>query len=368
MTGTDVMILLDHFGTGGVERVACHVANALTRKGLRVEMVVLDTRGPVRALLDAEVRQTCLGGIRALPRGLRLCAAIPALARHIARARPAVVHSPGNHTHVASALALALSGARAAFVPKITNPLFKRGSGAAQRWVRRRFYASVFAGSQAIIALSEASAREIRDIAPPGVGDRVRLVHNPYVQLAPRDEAHPVPRAKPPVILSVGRLSRQKDQGTLLRAAALLKDRDWQLRLFGEGPDRSALELLAAELGIADRVMFGGYVSDLTSEYAEAGVFALSSRWEELPAVLFEALAQGCPVVTTASSPAIAAMLKDIGGQAPVPVGDVTALARAMAAVLDGTVSAVSPEMLRPYDIDTAGEEHARLFAALVSR
>src|SRR3546814_1204931 len=95
-------------------------------------------------------------------------------------------------------------------------------------------------------------------------------------------------RAAPatPLILSVGRLSRQKDYPTLLRAAAMLVHRPWRLRICGIGPDRKALLALAERLGIADRVEFSGFVADMAPHYSEATVMALSSRWEDLPATL----------------------------------------------------------------------------------
>src|SRR3546814_14888283 len=74
---------------------------------------------------------------------------------------------------------------------------------------------------------------------------KTTFLHNPYVSDA-MIARNPI-RAAPatPLILSVGRLSRQKDYPTLLRAAAMLVHRPWRLRLCGVGPDRKALLALA---------------------------------------------------------------------------------------------------------------------------
>lgn len=366
MSGTDVAIVMDHFGSGGVERVAVHVANGLAARGMQVEMVVLEASGPVRSLLSPAVKVTALGGPRGLPRGLRLLAAVPRLARHFAQTRPAIVHSPGNHMHVAAALASRLAGRSSAFVPKITNPILKHGMGATKRAVRSRFYAWVFREAPAIVVLSPPGLDDVARIAPE-CRARTRILHNPYIRIGGLGT---VARraADPPVILSVGRLAPQKDQGTLLEAAARLRDRPWTLRIFGKGPDEAALRARASALGIADRVVFGGFVDDLSPQYAEASVFALSSRWEELPAALIEAMASGCPAVTTASSPAIVAMLAQVGARPASPVGDVAALADSLRAALDGQVPPVDPASLRAYDIEAACEEHAALFAAVLGR
>src|SRR3546814_8298683 len=94
----DVAILLDHFGEGGVERVACHLANGLQRSGFQVEMVVLRDSGPVRSLLNGDVSVHILKTWSGLPRGARLLAAVPDLARYLRDRKPALLHSPGNHT------------------------------------------------------------------------------------------------------------------------------------------------------------------------------------------------------------------------------------------------------------------------------
>ena len=58
----DIAILLDHFGSGGVERVACLLASGLAERGLAVEIVVLADEGPARALLSDKVAVRVLGG------------------------------------------------------------------------------------------------------------------------------------------------------------------------------------------------------------------------------------------------------------------------------------------------------------------
>src|SRR3546814_11209451 len=83
---------------------------------------------------------------------------------------------------------------------------------------------------------------------------------------------------------------------TLLPYTSLFRS----LRIRGIGPDRKALLSIAERLGIADRVEVSGFVADMAPHYSEATVMALSSRWEDLPATLIEAMACGCPVVSTA--------------------------------------------------------------------
>jgi glycosyltransferase involved in cell wall biosynthesis len=100
------------------------------------------------------------------------------------------------------------------------------------------------------------------------------------------------------VVLSVGRLSREKGQEYLLRAAAA-GARNVRLVVVGDGPDRPYLEKLAASLGLASRVTFAGLINDVAPYYGLADVFALPSLSEGSPNALLEAMAWGLPVVAT---------------------------------------------------------------------
>ena len=90
-----------------------------------------------------------------------------------------------------------------------------------------------------------------------------------------------------------------KNQAMLLEAVAAMTARDAQLTLVGDGPDRSACEQLARELGIAERVTFAGTSADTSEVYGAWDGFVLSSRTEQMPLVVLEAMASGLPVVST---------------------------------------------------------------------
>ena len=98
---------------------------------------------------------------------------------------------------------------------------------------------------------------------------------------------------------------------------------------------RMELEALARELGVADDVALPGFVLNPFPYMARASLFVLSSAWEGLPGVLIEALACGCPVVST-DCPSGPAEILDGGTYGPlVPVGNERALAEAMLSVLN---------------------------------
>jgi glycosyltransferase involved in cell wall biosynthesis len=98
-----------------------------------------------------------------------------------------------------------------------------------------------------------------------------------------------------PVIGSVGRLTDQKGYDLLLRALPGLTPA--RLVLVGDGPRRPALEALAVELGVAERLQITGWVDDAPARLGDFDVFALPSRWEGMPLGILEAMHAGLPVV-----------------------------------------------------------------------
>jgi glycosyltransferase involved in cell wall biosynthesis len=142
----------------------------------------------------------------------------------------------------------------------------------------------------------------------------------------------------PPVLLAVGRLTAQKDFPTLLRAFARVRRvRPARLVILGEGRERTRLEALVRELGVAADVALPGFVINPLPYMKRAAALVLSSVYEGLPCVLIEAMACGCPVVSTDCPSGPAEILERGRYGALVPVGDVEAMAKAIHAALDGS-------------------------------
>jgi glycosyltransferase involved in cell wall biosynthesis len=268
---------------------------------------------------------------------------LAALADYAARTRPDAMLAFLNYPSVVLALLRPLTDARIRRVVSIQNHISTAAERSRSRWVRsvpdlmRRLLRDV----DAIAAASRGVGADVASLAGPAA-DRVRVIYNPgyraeVASLASEPSKHAwLDAPGPPVVLAAGKLKPQKDFPTLLRAfAALRRERPVRLVVLGEGSDRDALVALAKELGVAADVDFAGFVRNPYAFYARASVFALSSAWEGFGNVVAEALACGCPVVST-DCPSGPAEILD-GGRFGrlVPVGDAAALAAALAATLD---------------------------------
>ena len=207
------------------------------------------------------------------------------------------------------------------------------------RWLRRarRAYPHV----DAAVGISRGVASELT--ATIGVSiDRVRTIYNPVVSETlvrsfdqPAD--HPwLDNPGPRVILAAGRLSKHKNFSTLLIAfSRVLNHCPARLIVLGKGRLRPLLESQAKELQIAEHVDFPGFVRNPHAFMAKASLFVLSSRYEGLPSVLIEAMACGCPVVSTDCRYGPDEILEDGRWGELVPVDDATALSEAMLRTLD---------------------------------
>lgn len=116
--------------------------------------------------------------------------------------------------------------------------------------------------------------------------------------------ACPARAGRPFVLGTAGRLNRQKAQHLLLRLGALLVQSGLDARLIiaGRGEREAELKALAAELGLADRVEFPGFLEDLAPFWAGIDLFVLPSLWEGFGNVVIEAGLARKPVFAFAVS------------------------------------------------------------------
>lgn len=139
-----------------------------------------------------------------------------------------------------------------------------------------------------------------------------------------------------PVVGSIGRLSAQKGHRYLLDAAAQVLARRPEARflIVGDGDLSEELKSQAALLGILPQVLFVGHRSDIPLVLGTIDVLCISSTYEGTPLTLFEAMASGKPIVSTAVD-GCREVLKDGLTGVLVPPRDPGALAEALLRVLD---------------------------------
>jgi glycosyltransferase involved in cell wall biosynthesis len=227
--------------------------------------------------------------------GIKIIASVAALAKLRRRGwAPDVVHA---HEYGAVPVALALGALARA--PVVVSEHY---SGFAldtlpEREQRRARWA--FERSRLVCPVSRNLAGHLQALAPRAKIEPVPNVVDTDV-FAPNGTSHD---AAPPRLITVGALVEIKGHRNLVTALARLRTagRSMRLDVVGDGPLRAELEKLAADVGVADLIVFHG-VKDKAAVAAalrQADVFVLPSLWENLPCALLEAMSAGLPVVAT---------------------------------------------------------------------
>jgi len=328
-------------GTGGTQR---QVVEYLKRSG---------PGGPVRLLVlfdsgDRFLRELERSGIepvilargcrtsrlgRAAVRFLPNTTALIALTARLRASQPSCVVS-----WLFQANVIAASAARLAGVPRVVASVRNMSTWKSWPGFRRWWYwpADRLTAplNDVIFANSRAAANDfVRwtrlpdlpvEVVPNGL-DIDALLAAPYADARQR---HCLPNDVP-ILLTVGRLSFEKDHETLLRSCARLAIRTqrWHLLVVGHGVLETCLRQLVDDLGIQSRVTFTGRVDDPQSYYRAATLFVLSSRIEGLPNALIEAQVFGVAAVTTDCGGARDIVVAGQTGRV-VPIGAEDALAR----------------------------------------
>jgi len=230
-----------------------------------------------------------------------------------------------------------------------------RGAGTDRRrlfpFLVRKFYP----WADGIVAVSRGVALDL-ETSSGTPARRMHILPNPVLtpELASKAREaldHPwFGVGEPPVVLGVGRLSKQKDFATLIRAFdRVRRQRTARLVILGDGPERASLEALIAELALADQALLPGFASNPFAYMARAGVFVLSSAWEGMPGALIQAVASGAPVVATDCESGPREVLQGGRYGRLVPVGDPTAMAEAILATLQQPRTAVPFEAVERF-------------------
>lgn len=303
-------IVIHSLDGGGAERTAARMADDWSEMGHSVTLITLDSADSDRFRLLPTVNRRALdvmgpssNPLAALQNNLRR---ISALRSAIADESPDRVVSLTDKTNVVT-----LAACRKLNVPVVvaerTDPRHHR-IGRIWSHLRKRFYRQA-----AALVVQTGAVRDalrpmmagrpiyvIPNLVGPRKGAGVHLPERPgecFAQMSP--DPISVPDRKR--VVGMGRLSHEKGFDLLVRAFAMTVQRrpQWDLVIYGEGPDRKRLERLAEESSLTERVFLPGWTDAPDEAFKSADLFVLPSRYEGFPNALLEAMAAGLAVISS---------------------------------------------------------------------
>ncbi len=334
---------------GGAERSMANLANELGDFGFPVDFLVLQKGGEFEKLLNDKVRLISLNVSRALT-------APGPIGQYLDQETPYAIFSALEHMNVAVYRAWRGNRKKTKFVPTIRNHISRESeTGGLLKKIELKWAGIAYRKATQVVAVSEGVARDAETTLglPSGL---VKVIYNPVINQNLLDLAQQKPQhswllqKEIPVILGVGRLNPQKDWPTLIKACVLVRaTRPIRLLILGEGDLRGELEKQIAEANAGDWINLPGFCQNPFAEMANCTLFVLSSQFEGLPGVLIQALACGCPVVSTDCPSGPSEILQ--GGRLGrlVSVGDEKALAEAILSTLNSPFP-VEKEVLMPFE------------------
>jgi glycosyltransferase involved in cell wall biosynthesis len=313
-----ITVFVEDFGATGVVRNAIAIAGRLADDGHEVTLLAAKPDGVLRDTVPSGVTSEAL--LEEDPKGERKAVmrrAFRPFRAFVAREKPDVVFSAGNHGHMLVLPGTWLSPCRT--IVRISNDLNHRGRTTDARpwrqWRRRLKFRTILTLADRVVLVSAKLLHQVTALDPKLASKAVVIPNGVDLAMIEERAAEHIPDGLfdgVPVVLAMGRLVRQKNFMTLLEAIAIARrSTNLRLVLIGKGPLRAGLLAKARDLGIADAVRLVDPVTNPFPLMKHAAVMVLPSWWEGSSNVLLEAIACGTPVIASRTAGNAAEILAD---------------------------------------------------------
>ncbi|CUH74958.1 glycosyltransferase [Tropicibacter naphthalenivorans] len=352
-----------HLETGGIERNTVQLLGPLRDRGIRTVLFLQAAHGELLSALPEGQEVVDLGGKRML-------GTARALARALRDHPVDLLYTATNALNISALLAARMMARPPQILVGEHFPLGSflatRKSAALRLAVMRMFYP----GAVGFVAPSQPILDEHQQIlgrrCPP-----TYVLPNPVIQEVLPARTQP-DRARR--IVSLGRLSPDKDFALALRAFAVLlrSDPEAQFTIYGQGAERDNLIALTRELGIEANVSMPGVTRDVPKALAEADLYLCSSYAEGFGNAVLEAQAAGMPVVSVDCPIGPRILLEDGKSGCLVESRDPEVLGAALTQFAADpkarhTAALNAREFAKGYSIDASADAHAALFRKLAN-
>lgn len=325
-------------GVGPITNNNFRFSQELIKLGHKIDLVGTEVQESTWKHAPESIRVISLGSQTSV-------GAIVPLVGYLKKERPDYILPSGAPLHIVSAVAKFISKSKTKVYTRthIEMTEYMKERGFLNREVLRFLLRLTRNAADGHLAASRGAADNLAKVLGFPL-DSVKVLYNPPIDddllaLSYRDLVHPwISDRRVPVLVCVARLVEQKGLDTLIEAIKLVRaSRDVRLIIIGEGQLRRVLSEQAVELGVQNIIDFYGHVDNPFAFMRQADLFVLSANYEGFANVVAEALACGCPVVSTDAPSGPREILADGEFGTLVPIKEPIALSSAILAALQTT-------------------------------
>ena len=364
-----IAFLLPDLEWSGLGRVAVNLAKEISSRGISVDLVVGSATGVFLKEIPPQIRIVDFER-QIQPRLQSALKILLPLRRYLQIEKPTALVCYLYTCNVVTLMAKMLVRSKVKLVLVEQIILYEKQEKKQQK-LQERFLPILmrwlYPSADKVVACSQGLARDLEIYLGFNHG-KIDVIYNPVIDEKLAEKAnlfveHPwFNKGEIPVVLGAGRLVRQKDFATLIRAFALVKkEQKVRLVILGEGQLKNQLLTLVGQLNLENDVVILDFVENPYAYMAKSAVFVLSSGWEGFGNVVAEALAAGAPVVST-NCPSGPAEILDNGKYGElVAVGNSQGMAEAILRVLSGKVRSVDSAWLEQFTLRYSAQKYLEL-------
>lgn len=367
-----IALVIGSLQGGGAERVMATLANAWDERGVQVVLITLRDQNADVYTVNDSVERVVIGltgesqhfwqkitnnwrRIRAMRKILREC-------------NPDVVLSFMTEHNIRTIAACMCTGYKVV----VSDRIFIKNKRLNRAW--SLFFRPAYRQAGAVVAQTTDNAAELEDrLARP-----VHVIPNPIREVCHDEWVEDwffALKNNGPVLLAMGRLTRQKGFDLLIEAFGRVSvdNPSWTLLILGEGVERPALERQIACEGLNGKVVMPGFVNEPHRIVERVDAFALSSRFEGMPNVLMEAMGAGIACISFDCKTGPRDLIRDGDNGLLVPAENVEALADALGQVMADDVlrrklGNAATDVRERYSLDAVVEKWNILFKEIGAR
>lgn len=361
MKNKHIAIFIPTLAGGGAEKAMLSLAEGLLSRGYMVDLLIKQKYGALISDIPDSLNVINFN-VPVMRNTLR------PLRQYIKKKKPDVLISALNLSNLVAILGTRMLKRKPRVIITV-HGLISREEVIYQKLLDRVLFGFFFPQADRIVGVSEVCVQDmISYLHLPE--SKVKVIYNPILDAEfdlKVDQPFRIDRLleeNKKIILNIGRLEPVKDHYTLLQAFKLIRNNfDARLIILGEGPLEGQIRDWVKKMDLIDQVLLPGYVQNLPPIFSKADLLVNASLRESFSNVIVEAMACGCPIVSTACGGP--EEILDYGNFGHlVPIGDAQSMAIAIEKVFNGEQRLPPQGWLEQFRKDVNVEKYIDLIEA----